>query len=135
METLAIIVYKQPVTRGDIEELRGVSVSQNIMRTLLERGWIKIVGQKEVPGRPSLYATTKGFLDYFDLKSLNELPEISEIQELVLKEAQTFESVIVQDLDLEQTPGNGFSLSQSSDEKVSESNDQQSNVVNLPVNQ
>ena len=135
LETLAIIVYKQPVTRGDIEELRGVSVSQNIMRTLSERGWIKIVGQKEVPGRPSLYATTKVFLDYFDLKSLNELPEISEIQELVLKEAQTVENMIVQDLDLEQTPGNGISLSQSPDEKVSESNDEQSNVVNLPVNQ
>ena len=135
METLAIIVYKQPVTRGDIEELRGVSVSQNIMRTLSERGWIKIVGQKEVPGRPSLYATTKVFLDYFDLKSLNELPEISEIQELVLKEAQTVENMIVQDLDLEQTPGNGISLSQSPDEKDSESNDEQSNVVNLPVNQ
>ncbi len=134
LETLAIIVYKQPVTRGDIEELRGVSVSQNIMRTLSERGWIKIVGQKEVPGRPSLYATTKVFLDYFDLKSLNELPEISEIQELVLKEAQTVENMIVQDLDLEQTPGNGFSLSQSPDKKVSETNDEQSNVVNLPVN-
>ena len=135
LETLAIIVYKQPVTRGDIEELRGVSVSQNIMRTLSERGWIKIVGQKEVPGRPSLYATTKVFLDYFDLKSLNELPEISEIQELVLKEAQTVENMIVQDLDLEQTPSNGISLSQSPDEKVSGSNDEQSNVVNLPVNQ
>ena len=135
LETLAIIVYKQPVTRGDIEELRGVSVSQNIMRTLSERGWIKIVGQKEVPGRPSLYATTKVFLDYFDLKSLNELPEISEIQELVLKEAQTVENIIVQDLDLEQASGNGISLSQSSDEKVSERNDEQSNVVNLPVNQ
>ena len=135
METLAIIVYKQPVTRGDIEELRGVSVSRNIMRTLLERGWIKTVGQKEVPGRPSLYATTRVFLDYFDLKSLNELPEISEIQELVLKEAQTFESVIVQDLDLEQTPGDGISLSQSSDEKASERNNERSNVVNLPVNQ
>ena len=61
LETLAIIVYKQPVTRGEIEELRGVSVSQNIMRTLSERGWIKIVGQKEVPGRPSLYSTSKGF--------------------------------------------------------------------------
>ena len=135
METLAIIVYKQPVTRGDIEELRGVSVSRNIMRTLLERGWIKTVGQKEVPGRPSLYATTRVFLDYFDLKSLNELPEISEIQELVLKEAQTFESVIVQDLDLEQTPGDGISLSQSSDEKASERNNERSNVFNLPVNQ
>ena len=135
LETLAIIVYKQPVTRGDIEELRGVSVSQNIMRTLSERGWIKIVGQKEVPGRPSLYATTKVFLDYFDLKSLNELPEISEIQELVLKEAQTVENMIVQDLDLEHTPGNGSSLSQNPDKKDSENNGEQSNVVNLPVNQ
>ena len=135
LETLSIIVYKQPVTRGDIEELRGVSVSQNIMRTLLERGWIKIVGQKEVPGRPSLYATTKGFLDYFDLKSLNELPEISEIQELVLKEAQTVENMVVQDLDLEQALGDSLNGSQSSDEKALGSNDEQSNVVNLPVNQ
>lgn len=135
LETLSIIVYKQPVTRGDIEELRGVSVSQNIMRTLLERGWIKIVGQKEVPGRPSLYATTKGFLDYFDLKSLNELPEISEIQELVLKEAQTVENMVVQDLHLEQEREDSSNVSQSSDEKAAGSNDEQSNVVNLPVNQ
>mgnify|MGYP001399847908 FL=1 len=135
LETLSIIVYKQPVTRGDIEELRGVSVSQNIMRTLLERGWIKIVGQKEVPGRPSLYATTKGFLDYFDLKSLNELPEISEIQELVLKEAQTVENMVVQDLHLEQEGKDSSNVSQSSDEKAAGSNDEQSNVVNLPVNQ
>ena len=135
LETLSIIVYKQPVTRGDIEELRGVSVSQNIMRTLLERGWIKIVGQKEVPGRPSLYATTKGFLDYFDLKSLNELPEISEIQELVLKEAQTVENLVVQDLHLEQEHKDSSNVSQSSDEKAAGSNAEQSNVVNLPVNQ
>lgn len=135
LETLSIIVYKQPVTRGDIEELRGVSVSQNIVRTLLERGWIKIVGQKEVPGRPSLYATTKVFLDYFDLKSLNELPEISEIQELVLKEAQTVENMVVQDLHLEQEREDSSNVSQSSDEKAAGSNDEQSNVVNLPVNQ
>ena len=135
LETLSIIVYKQPVTRGDIEELRGVSLSQNIMRTLLERGWIKIVGQKEVPGRPSLYATTKVFLDYFDLKSLNELPEISEIQELVLKEAQTVENMVVQDLHLEQEREDSSNVSQSSDEKAAGSNDEQSNVVNLPVNQ
>ena len=135
LETLSIIVYKQPVTRGNIEELRGVSVSQNIMRTLLERGWIKIVGQKEVPGRPSLYATTKGFLDYFDLKSLNELPEISEIQELVLKEAQTVENMATQYFHLEQEYGDNLNVSQSSDEKSARSNVEQSNVVNLPVNQ
>ena len=135
LETLSIIVYKQPVTRGNIEELRGVSVSQNIMRTLLERGWIKIVGQKEVPGRPSLYATTKGFLDYFDLKSLNELPEISEIQELVLKEAQTVENMATQYFHPEQEHGDNLNVSQSSDEKAARGNVEQSNVVNLPVNQ
>lgn len=83
LETLALIAYKQPVTRGDIEEVRGVSVSQNIMRTLLERDWIRVVGQREVPGRPSLYGTTRGFLDYFNLRSLDELPPLAEIRELL----------------------------------------------------
>ncbi|OGV73851.1 MAG: SMC-Scp complex subunit ScpB [Methylophilales bacterium RIFCSPHIGHO2_02_FULL_57_10] len=76
METLAIIAYKQPVTRGDIEHIRGVAVNQNVMRTLLERGWIDVVGQREVPGRPSLYATTKTFLDDLNLRSLQELPPL-----------------------------------------------------------
>lgn len=76
METLAIIAYKQPVTRGDIEEIRGVAVNQTIIRTLLERGWIDVVGQREVPGRPSLFATTKTFLDDLNLRSLQELPPI-----------------------------------------------------------
>ena len=83
METLALVAYKQPVTRGDIEQIRGVSVSPNIMRTLLERGWVKVVGQREVPGRPSLYGTTRAFLDYFDLKSLDQLPPLAEIRELL----------------------------------------------------
>jgi segregation and condensation protein B len=83
LETLALIAYRQPVTRGDIEQVRGVSVSQNIMRTLLERGWIRVVGQREVPGRPSLYGTTREFLDYFNLKSLEELPPLAEIRELI----------------------------------------------------
>ena len=83
LETLALIAYQQPVTRGDIEQVRGVSVSQNIMRTLLERDWIRVVGQKEVPGRPSLYGTTKAFLDYFNLKSLDELPPLPEIRALI----------------------------------------------------
>lgn len=74
METLSLIAYKQPVTRGDIEAVRGVSVSSHIMRSLLERDWVKIIGHKEVPGRPALYATTNTFLDYFSLKSLDELP-------------------------------------------------------------
>jgi segregation and condensation protein B len=83
LETLALVAYKQPVTRGDIEQVRGVSVSQSIMRTLLERNWIRVVGQREVPGRPSLYGTTKAFLDYFNLKSLNELPPMAEIRALI----------------------------------------------------
>jgi segregation and condensation protein B len=83
LETLALIVYKQPVTRGDIEEVRGVAVSQNIMRTLVERGWIRVVGQREAPGKPSLYGTTRAFLDYFSLKSLDQLPPLAEIRSLI----------------------------------------------------
>jgi segregation and condensation protein B len=78
LETLSLIAYRQPITRGEIEDVRGVSVSSQIMKTLSERGWIKIIGHKEVPGRPSLYATTKTFLDYFSLKSLSELPSSDE---------------------------------------------------------
>ena len=83
LETLALIAYKQPVTRGDIEQVRGVSVSQSIMRTLIERGWIRVVGQREVPGKPAMYGTTKVFLDYFNLKSLDQLPPLAEIRELI----------------------------------------------------
>ncbi len=87
LETLAIIAYRQPVTRGDIEDIRGVAVSSNIIRTLLEREWIRIIAHKEVPGRPALYGTTKQFLDYFDLSSLHELPTLQEIKELDLSVA------------------------------------------------
>ncbi len=83
LETLALVAYKHPVTRGDIEQVRGVSVSQNIMRTLLERGWIRVVGQREVPGRPSMYATTRAFLDYFNLTSLEQLPPLAEIKVMI----------------------------------------------------
>ncbi|NVK25106.1 MAG: SMC-Scp complex subunit ScpB [Gammaproteobacteria bacterium] len=84
LETLALIAFKQPITRGEIENVRGVSVSSNIMRTLIERGWVKAVGHKEVPGRPSLYGTTNEFLDYFSLSSLSELPELIEPESLDL---------------------------------------------------
>jgi segregation and condensation protein B len=83
LETLALVAYRQPVTRGDIEDVRGVSVSQSIMRTLIERGWIRVVGQREVPGRPAMYGTTRAFLDYFNLKSLDQLPPLAEIRELI----------------------------------------------------
>ena len=83
MEVLAIIAYRQPVTRGDIEKIRGVSLNPNTLRQLLEREWVEIIGQKEVPGRPSLYATTKFFLDDFALKSLNQLPDISHSEDKI----------------------------------------------------
>ncbi|MBB5209922.1 SMC-Scp complex subunit ScpB [Microbulbifer hydrolyticus] len=82
LETLAIIAYRQPITRGDIEEIRGVAVSSHIVKSLSERGWIKVVGQRDVPGKPSLYATTREFLDYFNLKSLEELPTLAEIRDI-----------------------------------------------------
>lgn len=82
LETLAIIAYRQPVTRGDIEDIRGVSVSSSIIQTLLEREWIKVVAQKEAPGRPNLYGTTKQFLDYFNVTTLNDLPSLQAIQDL-----------------------------------------------------
>ena len=79
METLALIAYRQPITRGEIEDIRGVSVSTNIVKTLMEREWVRVVGQRDVPGRPSLYGTTREFLDYFGLKSLDELPTLAEL--------------------------------------------------------
>jgi len=82
LETLALVAYRQPITRGDIEEIRGVAVSSNIVRTLLDREWIRVVGHRDVPGRPAMFATTKQFLDYFNLKSLQELPPLSEIKDL-----------------------------------------------------
>ncbi len=82
LETLAIIAYRQPITRGDIEEIRGVAVSSHIIKTLSEREWIKVVGQRDVPGRPSLYATTRQFLDYFNLDSLERLPTLRELTDI-----------------------------------------------------
>lgn len=82
LETLALIAYRQPITRGDIEEIRGVAVSTAIIKTLMERQWVRIVGHRDVPGRPALYATTRQFLDYFNLKSLDELPSLSEIRDI-----------------------------------------------------
>ncbi|MGV3627729.1 MAG: SMC-Scp complex subunit ScpB [Betaproteobacteria bacterium] len=83
LETLAIIVYKQPVTRGDIEEIRGVTVSPGILKALEARGWIDVIGHREVPGRPEIFATTKSFLDDLNLRSLEELPPLSELGSLV----------------------------------------------------
>ncbi|ORU89978.1 MAG: SMC-Scp complex subunit ScpB [Cycloclasticus sp. symbiont of Poecilosclerida sp. M] len=87
LETLAIIAYQQPATRGEIEEIRGVSVSTNVIRTLLEREWVNVIGHKEVPGKPALYATTKEFLDYFSLQTLAELPPLATLQNIDILKA------------------------------------------------
>ena len=82
LETLALVAYRQPITRGEIESVRGVSLSSNIIRTLQERDWIRVVGHRDVPGKPALFGTTKGFLDYFGLRSLDQLPTLSEIRDI-----------------------------------------------------
>lgn len=82
LETLSLIAYRQPITRGEIEEIRGVAVSSNIIKTLQEREWVRVVGHRDVPGRPAMYATTRQFLDYFNLQSLEDLPPLAEIKEL-----------------------------------------------------
>jgi len=93
LETLAIIAYRQPVTRAEIEEIRGVSVSSNIIRTLQERSWIRVVGQRDIPGKPELLATTKEFLDYFNLIKLSELPSLSEIKDFEQINPDLFEEL------------------------------------------
>ena len=97
MEVLAIIAYRQPVTRGDIEKIRGVSLNPNALRQLMEREWVEIIGQKEIPGRPSLYATTKYFLDDFGLISIAELPDINKFTE-----EHTIDTTIQNNVDLSQ---------------------------------
>lgn len=98
METLALIAYRQPITRGEIEDVRGVSVNPQIVKTLLERNWVKIAGYRDVPGKPALLATTKEFLDYFNLKSLKELPPLSELVDFELLEQQLGLQFAPQDL-------------------------------------
>ena len=93
LETLAIIAYRQPVTRGEIEDIRGVSLSSGIIRTLFEREWIKVVGHRDVPGHPELLATTHQFLDYFNLKELAELPSLGEVKDISQIEPDLFDSV------------------------------------------
>ena len=96
LETLALIAYRQPITRAEIEDIRGVAVSSNIVKTLLEREWIRVVGHKELPGRPAMYATTRQFLDYFNLKSLAELPTLSELRDLEQISAELVEQGVIE---------------------------------------
>lgn len=88
LETLALIAYRQPITRAEVEEIRGVTASSHIIKTLLEREWIKVMGYRDVPGKPAIYGTTKAFLDYFNLKSLDDLPTLAEIKDLESQEAK-----------------------------------------------
>jgi segregation and condensation protein B len=113
LETLALIAYRQPVTRGEIEGVRGVSVSSTIIKTLLEREWVHVVGHREVPGRPAMYGTTRKFLDYFSLKNLSELPSLAELRDLneIGKELE---------LDLSDIPGIGIELTPANDDEAAE---------------
>jgi segregation and condensation protein B len=112
LETLALIAYRQPVTRGEIEEVRGVSVSTTIIKTLLERDWVHVVGHREVPGRPAMYGTTKKFLDYFSLNSLNDLPSLAELRDL---------NEVGKDLELDLSDIPGIELTPANDEAGVES--------------
>ena len=95
LETLALVAYRQPITRGEIEHVRGVAVSSNIMRLLLERDWVRVVGHRDVPGRPAVYATTKEFLDYFGLKSLAEMPSLAELKDFDAINADLFANIVM----------------------------------------
>lgn len=119
LETLALIAYRQPITRAEIEEVRGVGVSSQIIKTMIERDWIRVIGHRDVPGKPALYATTKGFLDYFNLKSLTELPALADLRDIDAINAEL-------DLQVPTVP----SMSQSeTDEEANEAEDPEQVVI------
>lgn len=139
LETLSIIVYRQPVTRGEIEDIRGVAVSTNITRTLLERTWIRIVGHRDVPGKPAMFGTTKEFLDYFGLKKLDDLPPLSELKDfdnlniqLDLPDVITGEAII-EDESVEEAPSAEHKFATDAEEILAtddiDSDDDTDNVV------
>jgi segregation and condensation protein B len=103
-ETLALVAYRQPITRGEIEDIRGVSVTSNIVRTLLEREWVRIVGHRDVPGRPEMFGTTKVFLDYFGLKKLDDLPPLADLSDWESLRVQLNLPEVEEDVS-EETPG------------------------------
>jgi segregation and condensation protein B len=119
LETLSLIAYRQPITRGEIEEVRGVSVSTTIMKTLQEREWVHIVGHREVPGRPAMYGTTKQFLNYFGLNSLDKLPSLAELRDL---------SAIGKELELDLSDIPGLQLPPSDDDTDSHAEEQTEGV-------
>ena len=95
LETIALIAYRQPITRGEIEDVRGVAVNSNIVKTLLEREWIRVVGYRDVPGKPAMFATTKAFLDHFNLKNLEDLPPLAELREMEAEPVLDFDDAPV----------------------------------------
>lgn len=125
LETLALIAYRQPVTRGEIEAVRGVSVSSQIIRTLEDREWIRVVGHREVPGRPALYATTRHFLDYFNLQTLNALPPLDELRELAELEEQEWQD------ELDQPPNSP--LLEVSEEAPQSSDEEEAELLEQPL--
>lgn len=134
LETLALIAYRQPITRGEIEEIRGVSVSSQIIRTLVEREWIRVIGHRDVPGKPAMYATTRQFLDYFSLKKLDELPSLSEIRDLDVINAELdfdLDSSQTEDAQAEQENAEPKASEQSDVDKES---DVAENVISLDSN-
>jgi len=145
LETLALVAYRQPITRGDIEEIRGVSVSSTIVRTLLDREWIRVVGHRDVPGRPAMFATTRQFLDYFDLKSLQDLPPLSEIRDLdKLNPELALEENDLSDMRVLELPGEGeqegeneerVEGSEASDEKEMIDEDEAMAMAKRPLDQ
>lgn len=111
LETLSLIAYRQPITRGEIEEVRGVAVSTTIIKTLLEREWVHVIGHREVPGRPAMYGTTRKFLDYFSLRTLSDLPSLAELRDL---------SAIGKDLELDLSEIPGLEVEAASDDEAVE---------------
>lgn len=137
LETLSLIAYRQPITRGDIENIRGVAVSSHIIKTLMEREWVRIVGHKDVPGRPALFATTRRFLDYFNLKNLDELPSLAEIRDLdSLNEELALEGIDTPNMDSsseESELASDVIPADSSDPKASDVSDDSDDSVIDPV--
>lgn len=132
LETLVLIAYKQPITRAEIEEIRGVTVSTNIMKTLQEREWIRVLGYREVPGRPAIYGTTKEFLDYFNLKSLSELPTLAEIKNFEAQEAQLQVELAIQNSNV--GPENSEAIPAERDALAhEEDNEHDNNVVAIGI--
>ncbi len=142
LETLAIIAYRQPLTRAEIEDIRGVSVSTGIIKTLQEREWIRVVGHKDVPGKPELLATTKEFLDYFNLKKLSDLPTLAEIKELTRLNPDLFDNLEIPDAGIQpaHTADTTFtddneietgSFDEDDSENISVVTDEENNVIQL----